>query len=95
MQYVELQLISGDEMNSSRCLQVTVFDDMITENTKYFNVLLTTNDTGVIVVAPNSTTVAIEDNDCEFFSKRGIIEFITQLCLLCYRCGSVLYSKYL
>ena len=56
-------------MNSSRCVQLNVFDDMITENTKYFNVLLTTNDTGVIAVAPNSTTVAIEDSDCEFSSK--------------------------
>ena len=64
-----MKLLSGDEMNSSRCLQLTVFDDMITENTKYFNVLLTTNDTGVVAVAPNSTTVAIEDSDCEFSSK--------------------------
>ena len=66
LQYAEVRFLYGDHSNSTRCINITVFDDMITENTNYFQVSITSNDTAVHVTPPNSTTIAIGDSDCEF-----------------------------
>ena len=62
---MEIRFQKGDKQNSTRCVNISVFDDMITDYTNYFKVSLTTNDTGVHVLMNNST-VYIQDNDCEF-----------------------------
>ena len=59
----ELQFLSGDATNSTRCTNITILDDMITGSTIYFNVSISTNDSAVHVVSPSSTTVAIQDSD--------------------------------
>ena len=66
LQHAEVRFLYGDQSNSTRCINITVFDDMITENTNYFQVSITSNDTAVHVTPPNSTTIAIGDSDCEF-----------------------------
>ena len=62
---MEVKFLNGDGLNRTRCTNITILDNMITEDTKYFNVVLTTNDTGVIVMATNMT-VSIQDSDCKW-----------------------------
>ena len=59
---MEVDFLSGDRQNSTRCTNIKILNDMIIEDTKYFNVVITTNDTGVIVMATNMT-VSIQDSD--------------------------------
>lgn len=59
-------------MNSTRCVNITVFDDMITGSAKFFTVLLTTYDINVHVIAPNTTTITIEESDCEYHKTTSI-----------------------
>eukprot|EP00731_Ephydatia_muelleri_P008677 Em0004g1015a len=63
LQNASLTFLSGDQMNSTRCVNITVFDDMITGSAKFFTVLLTTYDINVHVIAPNTTTITIEESD--------------------------------
>lgn len=60
-----MQFVDTDTENSTICVKIVIFDNMITEDTKYFNVSITTQDTGVILVEPNTCIVGIMDSNCE------------------------------
>ena len=62
--------MNGDSNSTTRCINITVLNDMIVEDAKDFKVLVTTNDTGVHVVSPNTTTVTIEDSNCMLNSQQ-------------------------
>ena len=66
LRYSEVQFLNGDGKNTTRCINITVFDDMIVEDAKDFRVSLTTNDSGVRAVSPSTTTVIILDTNCTY-----------------------------
>ena len=64
IQSYPLSFTSGKRQNDSTCFNITVIDDMITEYTNYFTVVMVSNDTGVHLAAPINATVSIADSDC-------------------------------
>ena len=75
MNFIEVQsfpllFISGKRQNDTSCFNITVIDDMITENTNYFTVYITSNDTGLKLTTPISATVSITDSNCEYSDYR-------------------------
>ena len=64
VQSYPLIFTSGKRQNDSTCFNVTVIDDMVTENTNFFTVYITSNDTGVQLATPTHATVSITDSDC-------------------------------
>lgn len=60
-----MQFVDEDTENSTACVNIVVYDNMITEDTKYFNVSITAQDTAIILVEPKTCIVGIIDSNCE------------------------------
>lgn len=56
----------GKRQNDSLCFNVTVIDDMVTGNTSFFTVYITSNDTGLQLATPTQAMVSISDSDRKF-----------------------------
>ena len=73
-----LLFVNGNKENDSTCHNITVIDNMVTENLKYFTAYITSNDSRLQLFAPTNATVWIEDSDCEYIYSE-VISQIFQL----------------
>lgn len=60
----QLEFSIASDVLLTKCVNVSVFDDKLVEHKEEFNVLLTTEDTNVIL-AMSLARVIIVDNDCK------------------------------
>lgn len=55
--------LSFDENNSMRCTNISINDDSLFEDAESFNVMLSSSDSSVNLVAPKSAVITITDNE--------------------------------
>ena len=74
MENYPLPFASGKGQNATTCFNITVIDDGITHNDKYFTVYITSNDSAIKLIIPTNSTVEISDSDSEW-----VLHFIERI----------------